>query len=69
MRSLTRTVGVRVTNELAELLREVSTARGEDVSSFIRRCVRKELAKMGYYPEDVLKALGMEKVEKEGVED
>lgn len=59
MRSLTRTVGVRVTNDLADLLREVSTARGEDVSDFVRRAILRELASLNFLPDAQKKALGV----------
>jgi len=53
------TIGVRVTSEDRELLDKVCTARGEDISNFVRRAIRKELAELSFYPEDVKKALGI----------
>ena len=41
-------------------LEEICDARGEDVSSFVRRAVKKELAALGYLTEAECKALGME---------
>jgi len=52
-------LGVRVSPEDRDLLDKVCKARGEDVSDFIRRAIRKELAELSFYPEDVKKALGM----------
>jgi len=52
-------LGVRVSPEDRELLDKVCKARGEDVSDFIRRAIRKELAELSFYPEEVKKALGM----------
>ena len=52
-------LGVRVSTEDRELLDKVCKARGEDVSDFIRRAIRKELAELSFYPEEVKKALGM----------
>ena len=52
-------VGVRFPNEDRDLLREVCKRRGEDMSGFIRRAVRKELAALNYYSEDTKKALGV----------
>ena len=56
---LGKTVGVRFNDKDKELLEKVCTARGEGVSDFIRRAVRKELAVLSFYPDDVKKALGM----------
>jgi hypothetical protein len=52
-------IGVRFTVEDKELLERVSKARGEDVSDFVRRSVRKELARMSYLPAEDKKALGI----------
>jgi antitoxin component of RelBE/YafQ-DinJ toxin-antitoxin module len=52
-------IGTRIDLELKELVERVSKARGEDVSDFIRRSVRKELASLSFLPEDDKKALGM----------
>jgi hypothetical protein len=52
-------VGVRITEEDRKLLREVCHARGEDLSDFIRRAIKTELARLSYYPQDVKKALGI----------
>jgi len=56
---LTAQIGVRLTEEDREILFKVCEARGEDVSDFVRRAIRKELAGLGFYPNDVRKALGM----------
>ena len=40
-----------------QLLEEVSRARGEDVSDFVRRSIKRELARLGYLPDADLKAL------------
>lgn len=52
-------IGFRVPVEDKELLEKVCRARGEDISDFIRRAIRKELARLSYYPEEVKKALGI----------
>lgn len=52
-------LGVRVSPEDRDLLDKVCKARGEDVSDFIRRAIRKELAELSFYPEEIKKALGM----------
>jgi len=52
-------IGVRVTSEDKELLERVSKARGEDVSDFVRRAFRKELASLSYLSIEDKKALGV----------
>jgi len=58
---LTSNIGVRLELKDKELLTKVCKARGEDVSDFIRRAIRKELASLSFYPEEVKKALGLVK--------
>jgi len=55
----------RVTTEDYQLLKEVSKARGEGLSNFVRRAVRRELALLSYLSAEEKKALGV-KVEREG---
>ncbi len=55
-----RVIGLRVSDALYELVREVSDLRGEETSQFIRRAVRKELASLSYLSDDAKKALGVE---------
>jgi hypothetical protein len=52
-------IGVRVSEEDRQLLDRVCKARGEDLSNFIRRAIKKELASLSYYPQEVKKALGI----------
>jgi len=52
-------IGVRVSEEDRQLLDRVCKARGEDLSDFIRRAIKKELASLSYYPQEVKKALGI----------
>lgn len=59
---LSVTIGVRFQEKDKELLEKVCKARGEDVSDFIRRAVRKELASMSYYSAATKKALGIKVV-------
>jgi len=40
------------------LLKDICEKRGEDVSGFVRRAIKKELAKLGYLSEAEKKALG-----------
>lgn len=52
-------IGIRITNEDRELLERVSKARGEDISSFVRRSIRKELARLSFLSIEEKKALGI----------
>jgi antitoxin component of RelBE/YafQ-DinJ toxin-antitoxin module len=54
-------IGTRIETELKELVQAVCKCRGEDVSDFVRRAVRKELASLGYMPLETEKALGIER--------
>ena len=56
---LSTTIGVRVDQKDRELLEKVCKARGEDLSDFIRRAIRKELASLSFYSDDIKKALGV----------
>ena len=53
-------IGVRLSNSEKELLEKVCEARGEGVSGFVRRAIKKELAALSFYPDDVKKALGLQ---------
>jgi len=52
-------IGVRISPEDKELLVKVSKARGEDISDFVRRAFKKELALLGYLSDADKKALGV----------
>lgn len=52
-------IGFRIKSEDKRLVEEVSDARGEDVSDFVRRAVYHELATLNYLPPSKLKALGL----------
>ena len=56
---LTETVGVRLKLEDKELLQKICTARGEDLSDFIWRSIRKELASLHFLSKEERKALGV----------
>jgi uncharacterized protein (DUF1778 family) len=56
---LNRSVGVRLDKEDKDLLEMVCKARGEDVSDFVRRSIRKELASLSFYSDETKKALGI----------
>jgi len=57
-------ISVRVTADDKELLERVSRARGEDVSGFVRRAFRKELASLNYLSDADKKALGVSVMQK-----
>lgn len=59
MRNLTKHIGVRIPPKDFRLLKEVSRARGIDVSDFVRQVVRSELAKLSYLDDTAKKALGI----------
>jgi hypothetical protein len=52
-------ISVRMPHEDKALLERVCKARGEDLSDFVRRSVRKELAILSFLPDEDKKALGI----------
>lgn len=52
-------IGTRIDSDLKKLLEKVCRARGEDVSDFIRRSVKKELASLSFLPAEEKQALGL----------
>jgi len=46
--------------EDVKLLRNICRARGEDLSDFVRRAVRKELARLSFLTIEEKKALGID---------
>jgi len=52
-------IGIRMSpNEIA-LLKKVSRARGEDISDFVGRAIKSELARLSYLSPEEKKALGI----------
>ena len=51
----------RMPKEHVELIKQVSRARGEDLSDFVRRSILKELASLGFLSDDQKKALGIKR--------
>jgi hypothetical protein len=49
----------RVGEEDYTLLKKVCAARGENLSSFVRRAVRMELGRLSFLSDDEKKALGL----------
>jgi hypothetical protein len=58
---MSHSVNARIDTDVHELIRKVAKARGEDVSSFVRRSILSELARLSYLPPEQGKALGLEK--------
>jgi len=56
---LNNTIGVRIQTEDRKLIDIVCKARGEDLSNFVRRSIRKELASLDFYNQETKKALGL----------
>lgn len=52
-------VFARMREEDILLLRKVCQARGENISNFVRRAVRMELARLSFLSNEEKKALGM----------
>ncbi len=52
-------VGFRFAIDDIELLKGICKNRGEDMSDFVRRATKKELANLGYMTFDQKKALGV----------
>jgi thymidylate synthase ThyX len=55
----TVTISLLIPEKINELLEHVVLARGEDKSSFIRRSIYTELARLSFLPEETKKALGI----------
>ena len=62
-------LNVRITKEEKNLVEKVSQARGEYISIFVRRAVRRELATLGFYTVDERRALGLDPATVEGTGD
>ena len=58
------TIGVRIPQEDKSLLEKVCKARGEDISDFVRRSIRKELASLSFLSAEEKKALGVKPEQK-----
>lgn len=52
-------VGLRIEPTDRQLLQKVCKARGENMSDFARRAIKKELASLSFYDEETKKALGI----------
>lgn len=65
MHKLSKQIGVRLTQNLYELLKHISTARGEDVSDFVRRAIKMELGRLSFLTDEEKKSLGLPRVDLE----
>ncbi len=54
-----KNIGIRISAEDQILLKTVCKARGEDISDFVRRSIKRELAGLSYYNAETKKALGI----------
>jgi hypothetical protein len=52
-------IGTRIEPAIKSLVEQICKSRGEDVSDFVRRSIRKELASLSYLPAEDKKALGI----------
>ena len=52
-------LGTRIPVSDKKLLQNVCSKRGENMSTFVRRAIRKELASLGYFEDEIRKALGV----------
>jgi len=52
-------VTFRIEEADSELLEKICRARGESLSSFVRRALRMEFARLGFLSQDEAKALGL----------
>lgn len=56
---MTNQIVVRLDPRDKDLVAKVAKARGEDLSDFVRRAIKTELAKLSFYTEEEKKALGV----------
>ncbi|MGD0329791.1 MAG: hypothetical protein ABSB40_04990 [Nitrososphaeria archaeon] len=61
---MSNVIFAKVDKKYARLVRKVAKARGENVSTFVRRAVLCELARLSYLNEDEKKALNVERIER-----
>jgi uncharacterized protein (DUF1778 family) len=59
-RPMQKQIVIRLTDSDYLLIKEISHKRGENISSFVRRAVRRELAQLGFLDNSTRRALGLE---------
>jgi len=52
-------IGFRLPDKDRGLIEKVCASRGEDISDFVRRAVKKELASLGFLSDEEQRALGV----------
>ena len=52
-------IGLRISTRDVEILKRICESRGEDLSDFVRRAIRTELAKLSFLRPEEKKALGL----------
>jgi hypothetical protein len=57
------TIFTRINQDEFDLLKKVSNARGESISTFVRRSVKSELGRLSFLPDEDKKALGILAIE------
>lgn len=55
-------IGLRMAENDVELIKRICEARGENLSNFIRRTIKMELARLSYLSNEEKKALGFTSV-------
>ena len=58
VKEMPRRIGFEISSNDRALVEEVCATRGEAISSFMRRVVKRELVRLGYLGDDVKRALG-----------
>ncbi len=58
VKEMPRRIGFEISNQDRALVDVVCATRGEAISSFMRRIVKRELVRLGYLGDDVKQALG-----------
>jgi len=53
-------IGVRISTRDRDLINKICELRGEDLSDFVRRAIRKEFAALGFLSDEEKKALGVD---------
>jgi len=64
MANKNKIIAARFPQKDAKLLKKVCEARGEDISGFVRRAVKRDLARLSFYTKDEKKALGVDRGER-----
>jgi hypothetical protein len=58
VRMYIKVIHIRISWGTKELLMNVCKARGENISSFVRRAIKRELGRLSYLSQEEKKALG-----------